>query len=67
MLIDVHDVVSELDRSAYLPLAGDQVGTGSVWSPEKTDFCLQILPQVLHMSDTYMMRLAILISFCEIP
>lgn len=37
----------ELDRSAYVPLAGEQTGAGSVWSSETTGFCLQTLPQVL--------------------
>lgn len=39
-------VVFESGRSAYLPLDGDQIGHGSVWSQETTGLCLQILPQV---------------------
>lgn len=35
------------DRSAYVPVAGEQARSGSVGSPEKTGFCLQTLPQVL--------------------
>ncbi len=46
-------VLCELGRSAYLPLGGDQVGNVSVWSSETTGFGLQILPQVLHMSESY--------------
>lgn len=49
-------VVCELGRSTHLSLGGDQAGNGSVWSEEKTGFCLQILPQVLHMSETYMKK-----------
>lgn len=40
-------LIYDLDRSAYVPLAGEQTGAGSVWSSETTGFCLQTLPQVL--------------------
>lgn len=48
----------ESGRSTQLSLGGGQVGNGSVWCPEKTGFSLQILPQVLPMSETYMEKLS---------
>lgn len=43
-------VFCDLGRSAHLPLGGNQVGSGSVWSQEAAGVRLQILPQVLYMS-----------------
>lgn len=57
--------VCESGRATYLSLDGDQAGNGSVWSQEKTGFCLQILPQVPHMSETYVKSLHS--SFHKIP
>lgn len=42
----------ELDRSAHVPLAGEQTGDGPVWSSETTGFCLQTLPEVLSCYKT---------------
>lgn len=53
----LNSVLCEPDRTAYLPLDGEQVGHGSVWSQEKTGLCLQTLPQVLYMSETYLKKI----------
>lgn len=59
-------VACKSGRSTYLPLDGDQTDNGPVWGQEKTGFCLQILPQVLYMSETYVRRKTLRSSFQKI-
>lgn len=49
-------VLFELGRPAHLSLGGKQVGRGSVWTQEANGLRLQVLPEVLNMSENYLKR-----------